>query len=148
MKFNLLSTKKSFLLISFSSHSPIFSLLFVFLIALVDLVVGANSSSIYIHSTWWQMDSRNVLKHPEYHYCNHSHLKHLLHMLSTKHTYSRASKTVLHKFINFNCVIADVMPNEPRTQRSPFCRSSAGSESTESKSGCSVTLCPVSALDW
>lgn len=25
-----------------SSHSPIFSLLFVFLIALVDLVVGAN----------------------------------------------------------------------------------------------------------
>lgn len=35
-----------------SSHSPIFSLLFVFLIALVDLVGGANSSSIYIHSTW------------------------------------------------------------------------------------------------
>ncbi len=45
-------------------------------------------------------------------------------------------------------LFADVTPNEPRMRLSLFCRSSAGWKSTESRSGCSVTLCPVSALDW
>lgn len=43
---------------------------------------------------------------------------------------------------------AAVTPSGPRTQRSRFCPSSAGSRSTEWKSGCWATWCPGSAPGW
>lgn len=44
--------------------------------------------------------------------------------------------------------IVDVMLSEPRMQLCLFSQSLAGWRSIESKSGCSVTSCLESALDW